>query len=114
LQSAVLSYGLPFSTKGDPGHCLRHFADVASKGAQLLRMGSAALNMAYVAAGRFDGFMESASFPWDVAAGVILVEEAGGTVTNYDGSHYQLKKPGILATNGDIHSELLAVIKRSQ
>ena len=114
LQSAVLSYGLPFSTKGDPGHCLRHFANVASSGAQLLRMGSAALNMAYVAAGRFDGFMESASFPWDVAAGVILVEEAGGKVTNYDGAHYQIKRPGILATNGDIHKELLAVIKGSQ
>ena len=72
------------------------------------RTGSAALNLAYVAAGRLDGFWSTSLKPWDMAAGVVLVEEAGGKVTRLDGGPFQLAEPNLLATNGsNIHQELI-------
>jgi myo-inositol-1(or 4)-monophosphatase len=70
-------------------------------------MGSAALDLAYVAAGRLDGFWEFNLNPWDTAAGILLVEEAGGRVTNFAGKHYLLDSREILASNGLIHEELM-------
>jgi myo-inositol-1(or 4)-monophosphatase len=112
LNSSVIAFGFPFNTEGNPDQCLSHFAAIGAKGAQLLRMGSSAMNLAYVAAGRFDGFMETSCFPWDVAAGILMVAEAGGSVSNLDGSTYSFAKPGIIATNQIVHPELLAVVKR--
>ena len=66
--------------------------------------------MAYVACGRFDGFWEEGLNPWDVAAGNLLIEEAGGAVTDYDGSQFSIYKPPICASNGLIHEQMLDVL----
>jgi myo-inositol-1(or 4)-monophosphatase len=73
------------------------------RGIPIRRLGSAALDLAYVAAGRFDGFWEMELNPWDVAAGTLLVQEAGGMVTQYDLEKYSIYDNSILATNGLIH-----------
>jgi myo-inositol-1(or 4)-monophosphatase len=69
----------------------------------LRRTGSTALNLAYVAAGRHDGFWTCQAFAWDAAAGVVLIREAGGTVTQPNGDAYDLRVPQVLATNGLLH-----------
>ena len=67
--------------------------------------------MAYVACGRFDGFWEEGLNPWDVAAGVLLIQEAGGRVSYYDDSPFSIYKPPIMASNGLIHNEMIDVLK---
>jgi len=111
LRNTVMAIGFPFNTEGDPGHCLSYFAELGSRGVQLLRMGSTALNLAYVAAGRFDGFFETSSFPWDVAAGVLLVREAGGVVSSMDAGDFRLADKGIVATNKRIQEDIFSVIR---
>ena len=74
------------------------------------RPGSAAIDLAYVAAGRFDGFWETGLKPWDVAAGWLLVEEAGGRVTDYAGKPYRLETADILASNGSLHRSMIRTL----
>jgi myo-inositol-1(or 4)-monophosphatase len=74
------------------------------------RVGSAALDLAYLAAGRFDGFWELKLMPWDMAAGWLLVEEAGGVVTDLHGGPFELYSPHILASNGLIHAEMSCLL----
>jgi myo-inositol-1(or 4)-monophosphatase len=74
------------------------------------RLGSAVLYLAWVAAGRFDGYWELRTGPWDVAAGSILVEEAGGRITGVDGAPVDIDHPSVLASNGLIHDEMLKVL----
>jgi myo-inositol-1(or 4)-monophosphatase len=81
------------------------------KAQAIRRAGSAALDLAYVAAGRFDGFWELKLNPWDIAAGWLLVEEAGGIVTDMGGNDYYLESLSILASNGRIHKEMMSVLK---
>ena len=81
----------------------QYFIDV-SQG--IRRCGAAALDLCYTAAGRIDGFWELALNPWDMAAGLLIVQEAGGTVTNLNGSQFDIEEPSILATNGHIHQEM--------
>ena len=81
------------------------------KGIPVRRLGSAAIDLCWVAAGRFDGFYEHNLSPWDVAAGFLIVEEAGGKVTDFEGNYYSPYQPHILATNGKIHDELLMVVQ---
>ena len=83
------------------------------KARAIRRAGSAALDLAYVAAGRFDGFWELKLNPWDTAAGWLMVEEAGGVVTDIGGEDYVLESPVILASNGRIHKEMMDVLKRA-
>jgi myo-inositol-1(or 4)-monophosphatase len=78
------------------------------------RLGSAALDLCYVAAGRMDGFYEATLKPWDSCAGALLVEEAGGTVTDWTGTRFQSRLPQVLATNGRIHAEMLALLTEFQ
>lgn len=75
------------------------------------RFGSAALDLCYVAAGRFDGFWEYDLSPWDVAAGILLVAEGGGNVSNMNGGHYLLEEGSIVATNGKIHPALIEMLR---
>jgi myo-inositol-1(or 4)-monophosphatase len=77
------------------------------------RTGSTALNLAYLAAGGFDLYYTTSVHPWDVAAGVLLVEEAGGAVSDIDGSPYRLDQPTLLASNLVIHSEAVARARNS-
>jgi myo-inositol-1(or 4)-monophosphatase len=77
------------------------------------RAGSASLDLAYVAAGRFDGFWELKLMPWDMAAGWLLVEEAGGVVTDLHSAPFDLHSPHILASNGLIHAEMSRLLART-
>jgi myo-inositol-1(or 4)-monophosphatase len=78
------------------------------------RDGSAAIDLAYIACGRFDGFWEDGLNAWDVAAGVLLIEEAGGQVTDFNGSALDIYTPKVLASNGLIHNAMMRVLGTSQ
>lgn len=111
LIDAILVTGFPYNIHENPRNAIGHFARIIGKGIPVRRLGSAALDLAYVAAGRFDGFWEVQLNPWDVAAGQLLVEEAGGKITHYDNSPYSMDTPTILATNGsNLHNELSALL----
>ena len=89
---------------------LKLFHEFMLKARAVRRDGSAALDLCYVAAGRGDGFWELSLNPWDVAAGTLIVAEAGGRVSRFDGSPAQLEIPEIVATNGQIHEQMLSII----
>ncbi len=108
LNEAILVTGFPYNVNENPGQCIDHFARMLQQGIPVRRLGSAALDLAYVAAGRFDAFWEVFLHPWDFAAGRIIVEEAGGCVTRYDKSAQTLAGGNILATNGLLHDDLAA------
>lgn len=109
LSEALIVTGFPydFKEKEDFG---RHFNDFLFHTRGVRRDGSAAIDMAYVACGRFDGFWEEGLHAWDVAAGKLMIEEAGGMVTYYDGSPFSIYAPPICASNGSIHAEMLKVL----
>ncbi len=88
----------------------QHLTDFLLYSRGVRRDGSAAIDMAYVACGRFDGFWEEGLNSWDVAAGVLLIEESGGRVSHYDDSPFNVYKPPICADNGLIHSEMLKIL----
>jgi myo-inositol-1(or 4)-monophosphatase len=89
---------------------LRHFSDFVWRARAVRRDGSAALDLCYVACGRFDGFWELGLNPWDTAAGVLIVEEAGGKVTDFAGDEYSIYVKEMLASNSGIHSEMIDVL----
>ena len=108
LSVSLLCTGFPVrNRKASPN--LQYYGDFTQRSHGVRRDGSAALDLAGVAAGRFDGFWEFGLKPWDTAAGVLLVEEAGGKVSDFAGNPYQLGGPIILATNGLIHEEMRGV-----
>ncbi|HVF41928.1 MAG TPA: inositol monophosphatase family protein [Pyrinomonadaceae bacterium] len=111
LNGALLCTGFPYDVR-DRGDFARHFRNFIMRAQSVRRDGAAALDLAYVAAGRFDAFYEEGLRPWDVAAGVLLVEEAGGRVTHYDGSPFQIYTPPIAASNGLIHEAMLEVLRQ--
>ena len=107
LGQAMVVASLPVATHPDD-IAVKRFLRMLPHAQTVQRTGSAALNLAYVAAGRLDAFWSTSLKPWDMAAGVVLVEEAGGRVTRVDGGPFQLEEPNLLATNGsDIHQELM-------
>ncbi len=110
LRKSLLVTGFPYDIRESEDNNLTHFARFAKAGQAVRRLGSAALDLCWVAAGRFDGFWELKLSPWDMAAGVVLVREAGGLVTDFDGAVYDVHSGRILATNGNIHSEMKAVL----
>ncbi len=106
LQESLVATGFPSHKRHkNPNIYFYHQITLRSHGVR--RAGSAALDLCNVASGRFDGFWEFNLNPWDTAAGVLLVEEAGGKVTRYDGSPFELNSRETLATNGLIHGELM-------
>jgi len=107
INRALLVTGFPYNVNENPHNCVDTFVNIVQSGIPIRRLGSAALDLAYVAAGRFDGFWESSLFPWDMAAGYLLVREAGGTITQYDGENFWIDSQTILATNGVIHNQIL-------
>ena len=111
LNGALLCTGFPYDVR-DRGDFARHFRNFIMRAQSVRRDGAAALDLAYVAAGRFDAFYEEGLRPWDVAAGVLLVEEAGGRVTHYDGSPFRIYTPPIAASNGLIHEAMLEVLRQ--
>ncbi len=107
---ALIGTGFPFKALDRLPAYLRQFAAITHETAGIRRGGSAALDLCDVAAGRFDGFWELALSPWDVAAGVLLVREAGGLVTGLEGEHDVIRHGPIVAGNATIHAWLLKVI----
>ncbi len=111
LTEMVLACGLPHHGRGELDRFRTEFAAVQDKVAGLRRFGAAALDLAFVAAGRFDGYWERNLSAWDMAAGTLLVREAGGYVTDLDGGDAMLSKGHIIAGNETVHRELLRIIK---
>jgi myo-inositol-1(or 4)-monophosphatase len=108
LDQSLLVTGFPYDIRTNPENNLNHYAHFAVRSLGVRRLGSAALDLAYVACGRFDGFWEFRLSAWDFAAGLLLVREAGGTVTRADGGADVFAEPtSILATNGRIHAGML-------
>lgn len=107
LEGAYLSTGFPYNVHEDPLHCIETFTRLTRLGIPIRRLGSAAIDLSYVAAGRFDAYWEVSLQPWDLAAGLLIVEEAGGTVTRYDGSRCNPYEEGTtLASNTHLHTQL--------
>jgi myo-inositol-1(or 4)-monophosphatase len=111
LIDSVIACGLPHHGRGDLELGLKELGAVQDKVAGLRRFGAAALDMAYVAAGRLDGYWEQNVSPWDVAAGVVLVREAGGFATDIDGGDEMLTKRNIVVGNEIVHRELQRLLK---
>ena len=107
---ACLVTGFPYTYINMPNGPLEIFERFIRKGVPVRRLGSAAIDLCWVAAGRFDGFYEHKLEPWDSAAGYLLVEEAGGKVTDFEGNKFSPYQHRVLATNGKIHDEMLKVI----
>jgi myo-inositol-1(or 4)-monophosphatase len=114
LQDSILVTGFPYNVHSNPSNCIGHMVSMLRLGLPVRRLGSAALDLAYVAAGRFDGFWEINLQPWDIAAGMLLVQEAGGIITNYNGNPYDIYQGGtVLATNNKIHPEIMKQLEQA-
>ena len=111
LIDSLLVTGFHYDVQKDPGEVIEMFAAFISRARAVRRLGSAALDLCYVAAGRFDGFWERKLKPWDVAAGALIVAEAGGQVTAMSGGRYGAREGSVLASNGLIHAEMLETIR---
>ena len=109
---ALIGTGFPFKTPDDIPPYLEQFGQIIPATAGVRRAGSAALDLVAVAAGQFDGYWELTLAPWDKAAGVLLVREAGGMATNLDGTPAGVAHGGIVAGNGAMHEWLLDKVRR--
>ena len=106
LSESLIATGIPFMGHGNFAEWSRIFGAVAPEVAGIRRLGAAALDPAWVAAGRFDGYWESDLKPWDYAAGILLVKEAGGFLTDYRGQDMARERNQFLAANDQLHSKL--------
>jgi len=113
LTRSLLATGFPYDIRESSENNLGYFNMMAKEAQAIRRAGAAALDIAYVAAGRFDGFWELKLKPWDTAAGCLLVEEAGGKITGILDDHWNLLSSTILVSNGLIHEQMTAVLKKA-
>jgi myo-inositol-1(or 4)-monophosphatase len=111
LDEAVIATGMPFKGRGDVAAYLPQLQAIMTETAGVRRFGAASLDLAYVAAGRFDGFWETGLFPWDVAAGLLLITEAGGFVSEIGAGRDPLNGGSILAANDHLHLPLAKVLR---
>jgi myo-inositol-1(or 4)-monophosphatase len=109
---SMLVTGFPYTVQEDPDEFLAVFGQVLRHARAVRRLGSAAIDICWVAAGRMDGFWEASLKPWDTRAAALILTEAGGRVTGMDGAPWSPEDGHILATNGVIHDELLGIIRR--
>ena len=110
VAKSCLVTGFPYTYLDQPNGPLEVFSRLIRGGVPVRRLGSAAIDLCWVASGRFDGFYEHKLNAWDSAAGLLIVEEAGGRVSDFTGGAYSLYQPHIIATNGKIHDELVEVV----
>jgi len=113
LIDSLLCTGFPYTVQSDAGYMLELFGDFLRRARAVRRLGSAAIDMAYVAAGRLDGFWEVKLNPWDVSAGALIVEEAGGRVSGLAGGRFDSRTGEVVASNGRIHDQMIEVIAAS-
>lgn len=112
FSKACLVTGFPYRWPEAEEHPIKVFERFVMEGLPIRRLGSAALDLCWVACGRFDGFWEYNLNEWDVAAGYLIVQEAGGRITDFEGSEYNVFEKQTLATNGLIHDEMLKLIRK--
>ncbi|MGM0453525.1 MAG: inositol monophosphatase family protein [Thermodesulfobacteriota bacterium] len=112
LSESLLVTGFPYDVKSDMAPYMQRFSRCLQAAVGVRRLGSAALDLCFVACGRFEGFWEENLKPWDTAAGALIAEEAGGRVTDFAGNGYTVEKKQILATNGHIHDPLRAILNQ--
>jgi len=112
LQNSLLATGFPYDVHERPEKVMTLLERMIVRAQGVRRLGSAALDLCYVAAGRLDGFWEQDLKPWDTAAGEIIVREAGGRVTTFDGRPYTPYLRNVVASNGYIHDEMVKVTRR--
>lgn len=112
LDSSLLVTGFAYDIRETPRNNLDHFVKFALKAQGLRRTGSAALDLCYVAAGRFDGFWEVRLNPWDMAAGSVIVQEAGGQLSDFNGKDLSIYGQELVASNGQIHDAMLAILNQ--
>jgi myo-inositol-1(or 4)-monophosphatase len=110
LSRSLLATGFPYDMRESEDNNINYFIGMALQAQAIRRAGSAALDLAYVAAGRFDGFWELKLKPWDTAAGWLMVREAGGGVSDLDGHDYSFASPHIVAANKNIHGKMIAAL----
>jgi myo-inositol-1(or 4)-monophosphatase len=111
LSESILATGIPWQTRGDHPQFLAELGAAMRETAGVRRFGTASLDLAYVASGRFDGYWERGLAPWDVAAGILLVREAGGVATDLDGGTRSIDLGHILAANEPLHPQILRLLK---
>ena len=111
LNNAMMCTGFPYDVRTRPDFA-RDFTNFTLNAQAVRRDGSAALDLAYIACGRFDGFWEDGLNPWDVAAGAILINEAGGRITNYENEPLNIYTKKVVASNGRVHEAMLRLLRR--
>jgi myo-inositol-1(or 4)-monophosphatase len=111
VDKSLLATGFPYDLRQEPGQLLEHFGRFLFRSQAIRRDGSAALNLCYVAAGRYDEFYEIRLFPWDMAAGALIVQEAGGRLSDFKGGPFDPFDKEILASNGLIHEEMMEILE---
>ncbi len=111
LNAALVVTGFGYDIRETSNNNLDYFARFALRAQGVRRMGAAALDLCYVASGRLDGYWELKLHPWDTAAGVVILEEAGGQVTDLQGNPYSIYGTGIVASNGQFHNEMVDVLR---
>ncbi len=107
---SLLVTGFPYNIRENPNRAVEHFIAFLMEAQAVRRMGSAAIDLAYVAAGRYEGFWEVSLHPWDMAAGALLVTEAGGTITDFRGNPFSIYGKEILASNGLVHAGMRKIL----
>ena len=114
LINALLLTGFPYNVREDVTNKLRLFGRFIGEARAVRRDGSAALDLCYVAAGRVDGFWEERLYPWDMMAGILMIEEAGGRVSRFDGTPVGARADEILASNGSLHQPMLDLLEQDR
>jgi myo-inositol-1(or 4)-monophosphatase len=109
---SLVATGFPYDKAISENNNLKEFNRIILQIQGIRRMGSAAIDLSYVACGRLDGYWEGKLNPWDMAAGSLIVEEAGGRVTNYNGGMFHPEYPQIAASNGRIHNQLIELLSK--
>jgi len=112
LDDSLLATGFPYDIRESDDDNLKEFTAFYKKARAVRRAGAAALDLAYVACGRFDGFWEFKLAPWDIAAGILLVREAGGKISSWMGEKCDFFKGEVLASNGLIHERMVEVLRK--
>ncbi len=114
IERSLLVTGFPYDVRENPDFCMERFDAFVYEAHGIRRLGSAALDCAFVACGRFDGFWEVRLHPWDVAAGALMIREAGGRTTDFHGNAHSIYTPQFLGTNGLLHDRMTAILKSAE
>ncbi len=114
LRKSLLATGFAYDVKTSSDNNFEYFRAFVLTGQAIRRDGSAALDLCYLACGRFDGFWELKLKPWDTAAGLLILLEAGGVASRFDGSPYDIHQPDLLASNGRIHGRMIEVLGQAK